>query len=204
MKITISQSNTKLGMIPTISLPPIITCRTNAPCAKEGCYGTRGNYCYKNIKKSMEQNLLIYKTNENDYFKQVKDYLDQDIITYKYFRWHSVGDIPDSEYFENMIKLAKELPQTKFLAFTKQFEIVNEVRKDYEHFPKNLQIVFSAWGDELDVPNPFNFPIAYVRFKDKTKNTKIPGIAKECNGDCSKCLKCWNIQQGDAVVFNKH
>ena len=38
MKVTISQSNTKLGMIPTISLPPIITCRKNAPCAKD-CYG---------------------------------------------------------------------------------------------------------------------------------------------------------------------
>lgn len=203
MKVTISQSNTKLGMIPTISLPPIITCRKNAPCTKD-CYGTRGNYRFKNVKKSMETNLLIYKSNEKDYFKQIKDYIDQDVITYKYFRWHSVGDIPDSEYFENMINLAKELPQTKFLAFTKQYEIVNEIRGEYENFPKNLQIIFSAWGNQIDVPNPYNFPVAHVKFKDETMNTRIPGIAKQCTGDCTNCLKCWNIQHGDAVVFKKH
>ena len=71
MKVSISTTNTKLGIIPSISLPPIITCRKDAPCTKD-YYGTKGNYRFSNVQKSMQNNLIIYKTNEKDYFEQIR------------------------------------------------------------------------------------------------------------------------------------
>jgi len=203
MKVNISTTNTKLGIIPSISLPPIITCRKDAPCTKD-CYGTKGNYRFSNVQKSMQNNLIIYKTNEKEYFEQIRKYLDQSIISYKYFRWHTVGDIPDIDYLLQMIKLARKLPKTKFLAFTKQYEIVNKAIDLYGNLPKNLIIIFSAWGKKIEFINKYNLPIAHVRFKNKEENVDIPQNAKECTGNCTECLECWNIKNQQSVVFDKH
>ena len=52
----ISEKNTKMGWIPSVSLPPIITCRPNAPCKKD-CYALKAYRCYKRTKKGGEARL---------------------------------------------------------------------------------------------------------------------------------------------------
>lgn len=140
--------------------------------------------------------------NPKQYFQDIKDAL-SGIISYRYFRWHAAGDMIDEQYFEGMVDLAKALPYTSFLAFTKKFNIVNDYIKSNKVIPDNLHIVFSAWGDDFKVDNPFEFPVAHVRFKDKD-NKNIPDTAVECSGDCTNCLQCWKIKHGESVVFNKH
>lgn len=203
MSVKISTTNTKLGLIPSVNLPPIITCRENCPCIPD-CYGNKGRFRYPNVKERHTNNLNEYIINPEEYFKGIKLSISNGTLTYNYFRWHAVGDIVDSEYFAGMVKLANELPQTSFLAFTKKYQIVNEFIERGGVIPDNLHIVFSAWGTDLQVVNPHNFPIAHVRFKDETKNINIPADAKECSGDCTNCLKCWSIGRGESVVFNKH
>ena len=41
------------------------------------------------------------------------------------FRFHVGGDIIDNIYFDYMVAIARDFPETKFLAFTKKYEIVN-------------------------------------------------------------------------------
>lgn len=203
--LTISLSNQKLGsFIPSVNLPPIITCRACAPCAKN-CYACKGHFIYKNVKQSHADNLTAYRTNKDGYFQDVIDFLKNGLVTYKFFRWHSSGDIVDADYFAGVVKVAEICKDTRFLIFTKKFEIVNEfLENNGGELPCNLSVVFSAWDKDFDVPNPYALPVAYVDFKDKDKNAEIPVTAFRCKGNCENCLTCWNIHKGQATVFNQH
>ena len=117
MKISIT--NSKLGgKIPQLNLPPIITCREDAPC-KKLCYARKGNWLYDNVKKNHLNNLEHFKRDSKNFFDSIIKYLNNDDVVYKFFRWHSSGDIIDLNYLLGIIRVAKETPQTKFLVFTK-------------------------------------------------------------------------------------
>lgn len=194
----ISTTNSKLGLIPSINLPPIITCRGNAPCTKD-CYACKGNFRFANVKQSMRNNLTEYDKNPERYFAQIYSYLSTGVIAYRYFRFHSAGDIPCKDYLIRMLALAERLPGVQFLCFTKKYEIVNEVLSERK-LPKNLHMVFSAWG-EFVPENPYDLPVAYVKLDE---NTYVPDNAVKCSGHCTTCLNCWKLKNGEAVVFNKH
>lgn len=203
MKIKISKSNSKLGLIPSVSLPPILTCRQACPCQTD-CYALKGRYRFQNVKNNLSSNLELYITSPDQYFNEIKEAIDGGIVRYSYFRWHAAGDIVDEDYFIRMVKLAEELPHVNFLAFTKKYELVNNFIRVNGDLPENLNLVFSAWGNMLDVDNPFDLPVAYVRFKDKNKNGFIPETALGCSGNCTSCLQCWSIKKKQSVVFDKH
>lgn len=108
------------------------------------------------------------------------------------------GDITSADYFAGMVKVALACPDTIFLAFTKQYEIVNESNID---IPANLTIIFSAWPG-LEMDNPKNFKVAW--FDDGTDN-RIPDNALECPGLCESCGMCFQIDKiGLDVKFMKH
>lgn len=203
MEIKISTTNSKLGyQIPSISLLPQCSCRKDAPCSK-GCYGKKGNFTYKQAQQSQLNNYNVYANKPQQYFDEIIHYLNDSLITYKYFRWHTVGDIVDPEYFKGMIRVAKQCKQVKFLCFTKKFDIVNDYLKENK-LPKNLKIIFSAWHKAFKVDNPFNLPVAYVFFKKQELNPEIPVFAIPCGGSCPECLACWILENGQSVFFNQH
>lgn len=200
----ISLKNSKLGgAIPSINLPPLQTCRENAPCAKL-CYARKGNWTYNNVKKSHLDNLEHFNTNPANFFDEIIKTLNNGDIIYRFFRWHSSGDIPNLTYLMGMVKVARECPQTKFLAFTKKFELVNMYLSIYVELPSNLKIVYSAWNKNFEVPNPYNLPVTYVMFKNEEDNPQIPEFAIPCIGKCYECKSCWSLQKGQSVVFKQH
>ena len=197
-KISISKGNSKMGAIPSVSLPPVITCPKGAPCAKK-CYAAKLCRIYPTVKKAYENNLNILQNNFNDYFEQV---LKAARIT-KYFRWHVSGDIPSYSYFVNMVDIAEQLPETQFLAFTKNYNVVNSYITYDRKLPDNLKIIFSEWGNQKP-DNPHNLPTAAVIFKgtEPAENWKI------CGGNCSECacrgVGCWELKQGETIAFYEH
>lgn len=204
MDIKISTTNTKLGyQIPSISLLPECSCRKDAPCAK-GCYGKKGNFTYSNVKEAQRHNYECYVNDPDGYFKQIISYLNDALISFKFFRWHTVGDIVDYNYFLGMIKVANACKHVKFLCFTKKFDIVNDYLAVNDRLPHNLKIVFSAWHKAFKVDNPNNLPVAYVFFKKEELNPDIPKLAIPCKGHCPECLACWDLRKGQSVYFNQH
>lgn len=200
--VFISTGNSKLGkFIGAINLPAGKTCNPDAPCRKY-CYALKGHYVFASAKSVRERNLNIYKTNPKSFFKQ----LSCNTAFFKFVRWHDSGDIVDMAYLEGMCKVARDNPDVRYLAFTKQFQIVNNYLASGEEIPKNLTIVFSTWGNWIP-ENPFNLPMTFVRFKVKvmeSQNEKIPDNAFQCPGDCKTCGMCWKLEKGDSVVFNQH
>ena len=121
----ISITNSKLGdKIPSLNLPAGKTCSADAPCNK-GCYAMKGNWLFKNVVNSLQNNLDEFINDRGKFFNDIIKYLNNDDITYKFFRWFSSGDIVNENFFNGMIMVAEKCKQTKFLCFTKKFVIVN-------------------------------------------------------------------------------
>lgn len=204
--VNISLTNSKLGsQIPSINLPPIITCRQDAPCAHL-CYARKGKFVYPNVRKSHLQNLESYQKDPDQYFESIRGFVSQQLVTYKFVRFHSAGDIPNYEYLKRLVGLAEKCPDVKFLTFTKKYELVNRLlaERGENVIPKNLKIVFSAWNKDFKIENPYNFPVTYVNFCNKSQNPEIPELAIPCTGSCPNCLACWSLEKGQSVVFNQH
>jgi hypothetical protein len=194
MKVKISKGNSKLGSIPNVSLPPIISCAKGIPCAKT-CYAMKAYRMYPNVKTCWNDNLQLAKTNKNEYFKGIFEYLRKNNVNY--FRWHTSGDILDSNYFTNMVNLAL-LFDTKFLVFTKNYDIVNKYLDKGGIIPKNFTVVLSAWP-EYELKNPHKLPVAWMQ--DGTED-RISSNAFECQGSCKNCKTCFGTKKD--IVFHKH
>lgn len=201
MKVSISKGNSKMGAIPSVSLPPIITCPKNAPCAKK-CYAQKLCRLYPTVKKAYNNNLEILKADPAEYWAQVE----QAVKMARYFRFHVSGDIPSADYFKRMIELADQNPHCEILAFTKQYDIVNYCMSKcliIPILPPNLHIIFSEWGN-APIPNPHNLPTAAVIFKgsEPLDNWKI------CGGNCAECacrgVGCWELKKGETIAFYEH
>ena len=200
----ISLTNSKLGdKIPSLNLPIEGTCRGDAPCRKSGCYAKKGNWIYKNVQESLKQNLKEFLTDSDKFFDDIINWINNDDVTYKFFRWFSSGDIVNYKFLKGMVRVALACPQTKFLCFTKKFNLVN-CFLEFGDLPENLRIVFSGWDKDFKVDNPFNLPMTYINFKDKSKNAKIDEYAIPCTGSCRTCKACWSLQKGQSVYFNQH
>ena len=212
----ISTGISKLGVnIPSINLPPIVTCRPDAPCAKcaeegGGCYALKGHWLYAGTRNAVWNNLYAYKQNPKLFF----DVIVAETSISKFVRWFSSGDIVYMEFLKGMCRVARKNKGTKYLCFTKKYELVNEFLDSGSKIPTNLRIIFSTWGDFVP-ENPYNLPMTYVRFSEKTgnkerrqeaieQNKKIPERAIPCTGACSKCQACWSLRKGQGVCFKKH
>jgi len=200
MKTTISKGNMKLGGIPNISLSPVWSCVKGVPCAK-GCYAMKSYRMYPNVKTAWNNNLAMAKNETEKYFSDINDYMQNKKPAF--FRWHVAGDILDYVYFNSMLVIALQNPNTKFLCFTKNYKVVNEYLVDLnavnQSLPDNFKLYFSAWSDDTwIIDNPFDIPIAYMQDGKQI----IPESAFTCPGSCEDCKHCF--VNGNAVVFKKH
>lgn len=199
MKIVISTKIEKLGaQIPSVGLPPVVTCRPDAPCFSK-CYARKGNYRRASVKNALQANLDAYKEDPEFFF----DYIASNSRLVRFFRWFHAGDIVDDAFLLGMVRVARKNPGTRYLAFTKKFGIVNKYLASGKKLPANLRIVFSGWGARFEVLNPYKLPVSYVRF-EKEDNSHIPEDAFKCSGDCSNCQMCWLLKKGQAVEFPEH
>ena len=198
MKVSFSKGNSKMGLIPSVSLPPIITCPKGAPCAKK-CYASKLCRIYPTVKKAYDNNLEILRQTPFEYWEQVESA----IKMARYFRFHVSGDIVDYTYFTFMVAVAGRNPHCEILAFTKQYSIVNNYIDIMGELPQNLHIIFSEWGT-MPIPNPHNLPTAAVIFKGEEPNDNW----KICGGNCAECacrgVGCWELKKGETIAFYEH
>lgn len=197
-KVSISAGNVKMGAIPSVSLPACITCNPCAPCFSK-CYAVRMQRRYKNTRDAYARNLDILNADAGAYWVQVK----AAAMTARFFRFHVSGDIPSAAYFEMMIQTARELPKTNFLAFTKQYNIVNDFLNSGGVIPPNLKILFSNWG-AWKCENPHGLPTCEIILKGSqpAENWKI------CGGNCTACacagVGCWELKNGETIAIYEH
>ena len=201
--VVISKGNIKLGMIQSVSLPPIVTCSPLACkfCGKK-CYARKICKLRPTVKESYENNLDILLNDKEKFWREVEG----SIKLTTYFRFFVSGDIYDKDFLENMVLCARKNKHCSILCFTKKYSLVNEYL-EHHRLPKNLNIVFSAWKG-LEMPNPFNLSTAEVMYKDGTSTAEEGKKYIYCSGNCSECISekrsCWNLRKGEGVIFAEH
>lgn len=199
LKLSVSSSNSKMGAIKSISMPRVITCASNVPCAKM-CYVRHFDWRHT-VRDAYENNLNLWLTDPDGFELQAT------AAAYGSFnfRWHVSGDIVDDKYFAMMCRVADKLPRTEFLAFTKKYDLVNAYLAAGNTIPSNLHILFSSWPS-YNMNNPYNLPVAYISFKDG--KCDAPDDSKQCSGKCEKCAymgqNCWTLGRGESVVLKEH
>lgn len=201
--VRIMSGNSKMGSVLHINLPPCKSCDTSLPCftVPKACYAINFYRFRQNVRDSWESNWRVLMRDRDRYFGAVEDALLRKRP--KMFRWHSAGDIPDSDYLRRMLVIAKHYPWVKFMVFTKKYDIVGlNVRAGNR--PKNLAVVLSGWpGVTIPPAIRRRFPTAWMR-DPKNPDPQIPVTAQLCSGKCETCCRCWNLVAGESVVFKKH
>ena len=197
--VKISKGNSKLGAIPSVSLPSIKTCR-NCAC-QEKCYAQKLERLRPAVRNAYQHNLEVWIKDPETYWREVE----ASIMMSRFFRFHVSGDIPSFKYLINMVEIARRQPHCEILCFTKKYNLVNELIEQGDELPSNLHMIFSGWVG-LEMANPFSLPEAHVRYRDGSTTARDDAI--ECSGNCTECALteggCWNLQKGQQVVFNEH
>lgn len=200
MNVSISRGNSKLGAIPSVSLPAGTTCRTDCECSRK-CYAKKLERLRPSVRDAYRRNYELLKKHPDTYWREVE----ASIMMSRFFRFHVSGDIIDGEYLQHMVAIANRNPHCEILCFTKKYSIVNNYLVHRQQIPSNLHLILSAWAG-LRMDNPFNLPEAHVRYRDGT--TTASPLARECGGNCSECAitegGCWSLKRGEQVVFNEH
>lgn len=202
MQVSISKGNSKMGAIPSVSLPPVITCPKGAPCAKK-CYAAKLARIYPSVRKAYQNNLDILNENWGEYWQQVRTAVKMS----RYFRFHVSGDIPNAAYFKEMVITARHNPGTQILAFTKNYTVVNNYIDIFGALPENMHIIFSRWDSawNVHIPNPHNLPMSAVIFKGVANQIEFEKI---CGGNCTECacrgVGCWELKNGETIAFYEH
>jgi len=180
-----SHKNTKLGLIPSFSLP---TASCNKKYVKmQGCH----KYCYaKKIERLYPCALKKYQDNYKQSLKA--GFVDKISHELKFLgdviRIHVSGEFYSQEYFNKWVTIIKRFPHKTFYAYTKNLDI------DHSQKPKNLILILSddsfIWRDI---------------HKDYDKVTTLQPVKKaiKCPSSCSDCLKCINPDKG-IIHFKKH
>lgn len=200
LSIFVSDGNTKMGGVPSISLTPVTTCHNCAECKKK-CYARKLYGLRPILRKQYDANTETYMTNPVSYFEQIDKVMK---VTDK-FRFHVAGDIIDMQYMDMMVQICRNNPKCQVICFTKAYEIVNQYIKATCSLPKNLHMIFSVW-DKTPYTNPYNLPTAHVLYKNGFTTAKNP--THLCNGNCYKCFLnctgCIGLKNGESVVFKEH
>lgn len=193
----------KVGDIPRWSMPPLFTCQNCAECKKH-CYALKD---YTGIRISS-----VAKNHTRNMHAVIEDlgrtekYITKWIQRRKpaFFRIHPSGDfaIPHYGYrYAGMwYRIAQACPETRFLAFTKCYDIVRKV-PFYEL--ENFSLVLSEWTDKLEAPADlkeyYRTSRAVVNLEDARDNEII------CPGNCETCGMCWALSKlGKDVAFEIH
>lgn len=197
-RVSISSGNSKIGAIPSVSLPPVITCPRGVPCAAK-CYAAKLCRLRPTVREAYARNLEILRADPAEYWRQVRFAASMA----RYFRFHVSGDIVGADYFAEMVATAEALPGTEFLAFTKNYTVVNAWIAERGQLPGNLHLIFSEWGG-TEIPNPHGLPTAAVIFKGEEPRDGW----KICGGNCAECARCgvgcWELKAGETIAFYEH
>lgn len=198
-KLHVSRGNRKTGAIPAISFMPGRTCSKSAceTCLKQGCYALRMVQWRESIRRAWQENTDFAACDIQGFYYALYMNLKRRRKPIPFFRWCVGGDIFTSDLWQVVFQIAEDFPETRFLVFTKQFDLIPSRKA-----PGNLVIIPSAW-DGVEIPEKLKrkFAIAYCL----QHGQKAPAKSAVCPGSCTTCNYCFNLtKKRGNVAFYKH
>ena len=202
LHVSISNANSKMGNVASVSLMPGITCpyvnRCKGTCGSE-CYAAKLCNLRPSVRKAWARNTAIYQAEPDRYWEEVN----AAIAAVRFFRFHVDGEIISGRYFAGMVESACRNPGTQILVFTKRWEVVSAWIDANGALPENLHVLFSGW-EGMQPINPHN--LSETNVYDRHAEPDPSWLL--CGGNCFNCacrgVGCWQAKRGDVIAFEKH
>jgi len=185
MRRLLSQSNKKLGRIPSFSIPTT-TCN-KAMVKAQGC----GKYCYARRLERLRP-VMVAKYKWNFVQSKRQDFVSEMCMELKYVgdvvRIHSSGDFYSQAYLNKWITIARFNPHKTFFSYTKRLGL------DFSGRPNNFKVILSDDKELFD---------SHKKYDGKSRVVKVPKEEKGwiiCPGFCETCRVCWE-QKNPLITF---
>lgn len=163
------------------------------------CYADKTLKLYKQLAPTLIYNTLLLK------FTALKP-RQLPVINASYFRFEAFSDLQNAQHLQNLYKIARYNPQTRFALWTKNLKLLLT-----EKTPKNVNIIISS--PMLNLPLwAFNTYSEDLRKKTGAKNIKlftvydakhIKSVTQNCEAHCLTCLKCYKAKTKDIFINEK-
>lgn len=112
--VYISESNTKTGNTPSVSLLPIETCGNCDGCAQY-CYAVRMALRFPAVRMSWARNTAILRREPARFWAEVRQYIERKQPPA--FRFNVGGEISDLSYLHDMNTTARMFPSVRFWTY---------------------------------------------------------------------------------------
>lgn len=204
-RVKIVGGNHKIGSIPAFNLPPLETCTNCAACSRH-CYACKDylNYRVKAVSTNHARNLAALQHDIKQAQADIEKYIEKNKPAF--FRIHSSGDYHVKingdmyRYARMWYEIAKKHPGTRFLAFTKDYNVAREVPFDTLN---NFSLVLSEWRDDLTAPADLKKRYRTSRAVDEIADARTDEMI--CPGNCETCGACWALKDiNKNVAFEIH
>ncbi len=135
--VYVAFTNTRYGKVPNVSLIPVKDCGKNSRYCSPKCYGVRNYQMYEATRNAWLANSKHFRNNPRAACKQVESLLLRRRNLPSMFRIHVAGDFLSQSHLDEWSELARRLPKTKFLAYTKMDNL------DFSQRPTNFEVMAS-------------------------------------------------------------
>ena len=186
--VHLSRWNSKLGVLPSFSLPVLRTCPGKTEFCSRLCYGLNGRFTRKRMREIYQSNLEASK--RADFVERVV----RGILKVKpgVFRLHVVGDFYSVEYVEKWLEIADRLPDVKFFGSTRSWRVpkLRDALETFRDLP-NVYLRASIDFSHLDKPSS-----SWGIWSIEGEGTPCPhdyGLVE----NCIACKKCWQAKDPD-------
>lgn len=213
--LNVSEGNSKTGeKCVNFNFSIEYTCDHNCECYKKGlCYAESGCYLFACNQAKYSENINFYKAAGTEFFCKALQ-LAIDTFKYNLFRFFTCGDIPNKQFVDCMVKLAKDNPDIRFWSYTKKYNIVNSWIDENGDLPENLVVIFSHWlnsdGTYFPMNNKHNLPTSeFIPFGKEHLAETVTHICP-CSdpsviATCATCdHPCYKLNKGESMALLEH
>lgn len=170
------------------------------PCNCVGCYGQRGNYCFRTVRDALAMRTFIARTDL--YFLESELIIEIKKHKFQYFRIHATGDFFGREYVEMWQRVVRACGEVKFWTYTKAYGLGFDDALNSLNSEPNCNIV-----DSVIKGHGFNFGHCDYLIKvfdallEQGEQPYICPCGIDKNQHCNNCTGCATHKY---VLFVEH
>jgi hypothetical protein len=197
VKACVGQGNSKVGKIPTFSLPSRLTCPGASAWCIEHCYARRFERLRPFCRAGYSRNLVLTWDAERFVSTMLAE-IPPDLTC---FRIHVSGDMYDQSYIDNWERICLQRPRVQFCAYTRAWGVPG-LRPALESLKQLRNVALFASTDITMSLPPEGWRAAFIEGDPRASGLKC----SEQNGRSESCLECRYCFMSDAgnVVFRAH
>jgi hypothetical protein len=167
------------------------------------CYAMKGRYVFTTTKNALYRR---FATITQNFWVEAMTLSIAIFENSGYFRWHDSGDIQDLQHLDNIVQIAKNLPEVKFWLPTREYKFVSDYKNEV---PENLTIRLSA--HLVDSYKEVSNKIGSITVSSEAvfQNMQLDNAnvchatRTESSHKCETCRGCWD-KTIKTIAYLKH